>query len=451
MPATGGTPAVVVPAQAGERVGDPHLLPDGDTVLFDVFDQPRFSVVAQKMSTGERKVLVEDGFAPRYLATGHLVYLVDNVLMGVAFDAGRLAVTGGAVPVVQGVAQAIPGTSGGFFGYGVSADGTLVYVYTAARADDNTWQAALSDRAGTVTPLALPAGTYDTLRVSPDGTRVAVGVADPKEAYVAIYDLDGRTVLRRLTFGGNHRYPIWSRDGQRVTYQSDREGEGAIFWQLADGTGPAERLTKPDTGTAHVPASWSPQDETLLFTVVPRDTPAATGALWTYVRSSGTAAPFGGVTSATQTPMFSPDGRWVAYASRDQGLLGLYVEPFPASGAKYQLPTPTGSPALTLPVWSPDGTALFFTPNPGRMAVAAVTTQPTFAFGNPAEVPRPFRGTVDGGATALRSFDIMPDGRFIGLYAPGQSAGAPGTVSTQPDIHIVLNWTEELKRLVPVN
>ena len=90
--------------------------------------------------------------------------------------------------------------------------------------------------------------------MSPDGRRLAVTTEDPKEAYISIYDLEGGTAIRRLTFGGNNRFPIWSRDSQRVTFQSDRDGDPAIFWQLADGTGRAERLTKPEKDTAHVPA-----------------------------------------------------------------------------------------------------------------------------------------------------------------------------------------------------
>ena len=457
VPATGGTPVVVVATPAGESNGAGQLLPDGDTMLVTVRSEGGSRVVAQKISTGERTVLVEDGFGPRYLATGHLVYLVDNVLMGVAFDARRLVVTGEAVPVARDVAH-VPLTRAAlrpFYGYDVAANGTLVHVYSPG-ANDNTWEVALSDRAGTVTPVTLPAGAYDMVRVSPDGTRVAVGVADPKEAYIAIWNVDGRSAPRRLTFGGNHRYPVWSRDGQRVTYQSDREGDRAIFWQRADGTAPAERLTTPDKDNIHVPASWSPDDATLLFTVVPAKSTGAPGALWTYVRSSGTAAPFGGVTAAAQNPMFSPDGRWVAYTSGDQGKSEVYVQPFPASNARYQLPQPIGTVSTSIPVWSPEGTELFFSPRGGtdsaggRFAVSAVTTRPTFAFGNPTQVPRRFRGTVDGSAITPRSFDIMPDGRFIVLFPAGRSSGAASTVPTQPEIHIVLNWFEELKRLVPV-
>ncbi len=89
-------------------------------------------------------------------------------------------------------------------------------------------------------------GAYSLPRVSPDGKRLAVEVADRTETYIAIYDLDGRTALRRLTFGGSNRYPVRSRDSARVTFQSDRECDLAIFWQRADGAAPAERLTRPE-------------------------------------------------------------------------------------------------------------------------------------------------------------------------------------------------------------
>jgi len=443
VPATGGTPAVVIPAQAGEQLANPHLLPDGETVLFTVWGTPP-RIAAQTMATGQRTVLVEGGVDARYLATGHLVYVVDNVLMGVAFDARRLAVTGSAVPLGPSVVRTneLGGAAGSAF-YSVASDGTLVWVHSSVSANDNTRQLALSDGAGAVTPLSLRPGAYDTPRISPDGTRVAVGVADAKEAYIAIWDLDGRTALRRLTFGGNSRYPVWSRDGQRVTFQSDREGAPAIFWQRADGTGPAERLTTPEPDTAHVPASWSPKDDTLLFTVIPAKNQEATGAeargaIWTFARASGTAAPFGGVVEAAQSPTFSPDGRWVAYATPGTA---IFVQPFPATGARYQLPRLVASNAGSHPFWSRDGTMLFNTTGGPEFVATSVTTQPTVAFGNPARVPRPF-ATMH--AILPRRHDVMPDGRFLGLLAPGQAS------AFQPEIRIVVNWFEELKRLVPV-
>ena len=281
-------------------------------------------------------------------------------------------------------------------------------------------QLALSVADGTLTPLVLPPGHYDMPRVSPDGRRVAVGVADPREAYIGIWDLDGRTALRRLTFGGNNRYPVWSRDGQHVTFQSDRDGDLGIFWQRADGSGPAERLTRPEQGTAHVPASWSPKDETLLFAVVSTRTNTSVGAVWTYTRANGTAAPFGGVQDAGQSPVFSPDGRWVAYAVRPPGAVSaggvrpgaLFVQPFPATGARYQVPRLEAdrSRAGAHAFWSPDGTQLFFAPGPGQMAVVTMTTQPTVAFGNPTLVPRQFSlGDVRSLAEGLRHHAGRPN------------------------------------------
>jgi Tol biopolymer transport system component len=452
LPVTGGNPVLVIAAQGMERLIAPRLLPDRDTVLFtsrpgtDFNARDEARVVAQRISTGQRTVLVEGASDARYVSTGHLIYLVENALMGVVFDARRLVVSGRPVQLVQGVNRRGPP---GAAHYGVADDGgTLVYSYSTLFAPSGTWILGRSDRAGTVTALALPPGPYNTPRVSPDGTRVVVGVQDPKEDYLAIYDLDARTALRRLTFGGKNRFPVWSRDSQRIAFQSDREGDRAIFWQRVDGSEPAERLTKPEKDTAHVPASWSPKDETLLFSVVPvAADSAAIGAIRTYTRASGTVAAFSGVEAATMGPEFSPDGRWVAYASGGgtltmEGERRIYVQPFPATGAKYEVPTPAGALLMSHPFWAPDGTALYFAPNPGQFGVVSLTTKPTVAFGNPTQLPRRFNSSAP---SAPRGFDLTPDGDFIGRIAPGSD-----DENGNPEIHVVVNWVEELKRLVPV-
>jgi Tol biopolymer transport system component len=443
VPETGGTPSVVIPAKEGALLSGPQLLPDGDTVLFTerpagvtAIDGAR--IVAQKISTGLRKVLVESGSDATYVSPGHLAYVVGNTLMGVDFDANRLTVSGGATPLVQGLRRNL-GANLDSTSYRIADNGTLIWIHAAALVGANTWQLALTDRAGKLTPLALPPGPYDTIRISPDGTHIAVGVADSKEAYVAIYDLDGKTALRRLTFGGNSRYPVWSRDGRNVTFQSDREGDLAIFWQRADGSTQPERLTKPGPDTAHVPSSWSPNDEHLLFVAIPAKEPEAYGAILTYERRSGTTASFANTVKAVQSPMFSPDGHWIAYSEE----AGLFVQPFPTTGAKFQVPCLEGDNPGRHGFWSLDGTMLYFSTGPGRAAVVSFTTQPTVAFGNQATVLRPFPGAS---AIMPRTFDIMPDGRLLGRIAPGQVDVGTG----QAEIRVVLNWTEELKRLVAV-
>jgi len=247
--------------------------------------------------------------------------------------------------------------------------------------------------------------------------------------------------MRRLTFDGRNRFPIWSSDGQRVAFQSDRERDLAIFWQPADGTGTAERLTKPEPGTSHVPESWSPKEEQFLFSA----TKESSVSLWTFSLRDKKATPFGGVQSTVPTnATFSIDGRWVAYGSNEQqgGVTKVYVQPFPATGAKYQIFS-DGISNTNSPVWSPDGNELFYIPRQGGFAAVSVATQPTFAFGNPVEVPRRFPAAGPG---SPRTFDIASGGRIVGVIQAGPTEfEAP----TTPQINFVLNWLEELKQRVP--
>ena len=150
-------------------------------------------------------------------------------------------------------------------------------------------------------------------RVSPDGRVLAVGLNTGRESDIWTYDLSEQTEIKKLTFGGNNRFPVWSGDGRRVTFQSGRDGDRAIFWQSADGASGAERLTKPAQGEEHIPESWSRDGKRLLFSVF-KD---AKFSLWVWTLDGQSSAPFGNVLSnAPLSATFSPDGRWIAYARR---------------------------------------------------------------------------------------------------------------------------------------
>ena len=194
----------------------------------------------------------------------------------------------------------------------------------------------LYDRKGGMTALKLPPGVYSYPRVSPDGKRIALETRDGKQTAISVYDLSGTSSLRRLTFGGNNRLPIWSADGKRLAFQSDRDGDRAIFWQPVDG-GTAERLTRPEPGTAHVPESWAPRADVFLFSA----TRESASTLWTFSVRDRKAARFSDVASPAfpTDAVFSPDGHWVAYQAGDQtlGEATTYIEPFPATGAKYEI------------------------------------------------------------------------------------------------------------------
>jgi serine/threonine-protein kinase len=442
--ASGGQPEQLVAFKGGESAYGPHLLPDGD-VLFtlasdvgtlDRWDKAR--IVVQSLKTSERRTLVEGGSDARYVPTGHLVYAADGVLLAVPFDLKRMAISGATVPVVDGVRRGSFGTGATHFAF--SATGSLAYVPGPASAAATHLTLGVFDRKGGVEPLTLPPGPYELPRLSPDRKRVAFGSDDGKEAMIWIYELSRGQAMRRLTFGGKNRHPIWSADGQRVAFQSDREGDQAIFSQRADGTGPAERLTKPDPGTAHVPQSWSPDGNQFLFST----TKGQSTSLRIFSLNSRTEKAFGSVQSSTTIgAVFSPDGRWIAYSARDTGRFAniLFVQPFPATGAKYQISK--SSEDGHHPVWTADGTELLFIPGPGQFAVVRITTKPTFAFGDAEAL---VAGFATAGATVERTYDIGPDGKgLLGLMSGVTTSGARAS----PQIQVVLNWFEELKARAP--
>ena len=236
---------------------------------------------------------------------------------------------------------------------------------------------ALTDRKGGVEPLKLPPGPYWRPACLQTARASLLGSTTAKRRLSTSMIWPARAAMRRLTFGGNNRFPIWSSDSKRVAFQSDRDGDLAIFWQSADG-GAAERLTKPEQGGSHAPESWSPKGDTLLFSV----TKGSDVSLWTFSLQDRKATPFGDVHSSNPTgAVFSPDGRWVAYTSTERDRTTIYVQPFPATGAKYQLPVgPRDRLAVAL-VTGRKGTVL--QPGAGGFESVSVTTQPTFAFGNP--------------------------------------------------------------------
>jgi len=445
-----GKPEVVVPLGQGDVIQGPSMLPGGGAILFalakrgqagtaptlDIWDAA--AIVAQTLPGGARKTLIEGGSDPRYLPTGHLMYVRGGTMFIVPFDVKRLQVTGAEVPVVEGVARTISGrASSGYAQFGVSETGSIVYARGPASPALQQPKLVMIDRGGRLEELKVPAGFYERPRVSADGAHVALGSEDSNAAIISVYDLSGTTTMRQLTFEGEgkNRFPIWSPDGARLAFQSDREGDAAIFTQRSDGSAKAERLTKPDKDTAHIPESWSSDGMHLLYTV----TQGTTNALWVYSFDTKKSAPFGNVESPRLiSPSLSPDHKWVAYTVTTRGENQVFVQPFPATGAKYLV----GSGAR--PQWSPDGKEIFFFRGEGTY-VKAVTTTPSFALSNEARLP--FNVYAGRGPGSGRDADVMPDGkRFVAVVS---STDATGTGPVVQEFLVVVNWFEELKHRVP--
>ena len=445
LPASsGGTPEKVIELPAGESAARPQLLPDGRTILFtvasgsgpEIWDAAK--VVVQR--PGEpRTTIFEGGTDARFVESGHLVYAQRGSLFAVPFDPSTLKLLGARVPVVEGVRR---GTGNGSFAahFSVSSNGTLIYLPGPASPSLVSHLAIDSfDRSGGQQTLKVPPGPYSEPRMSPDERYLAFGHDDGRDVSIWVHDLKAGGAPRRLTFGGRNRYPVWSADSRLVTFQSDRDGDPAIYWQPADGSGTADRLTSPEKGTAHIPTSWSPTGSVLLFDVAD----GKKFTLMTFTLTDRNAAPFGGVQSGVPTTgTFSPDGRWVAYTTREIGRdtssAVVFVQPYPATGALFQVSK--NAEDGHHPAWATDGKELHYTPGPGAVLVGVpVTLKPAFTMGEAVMLPRAF---TNAPPAMQRTYDTIPRGRFLGLTGASRTDSAAG----QSRIEVVLNWFEELRK-----
>ena len=246
------------------------------------------------------------------------------------------------------------------------------------------------------------------------------------------------TVYRALDTGLNgFRY---GRQTENVSaFQSDREGDRAIWWQRID-SGTAERLTRPDDKAAsHVPDSFDRDGRYLSYTV---RTPTTSG-IWILSLPDKKATAFSAPAASVGRSAFSPDGRWLAYQSYAAATAGVLVESFPPRGVPNQIAMRGAAATPHHPFWSRDGKELFYLLGPNQFAVVRVTTAPAFSVSNAVSLPRGV--FLEGGPDAIRNIDVLPDGKFIGIVDLVQSEA--GDIAA-PRINVVLNWTDELKRLV---
>jgi eukaryotic-like serine/threonine-protein kinase len=422
----GGTPQALTHLDKGETDHDwPEFLPGDKTVLFAASgdDRANGQIAIQSLATGARRNLMQGATHPHYAPSGQLVYAQTGRLMAVPFDLQRLSLTGAAVPVVEGVLQS---TSSGAAQYSFSATGSLVYVAGAVQATVQNKLVWVS-RNGAEQPLSAPLREYGLPQLSPDGRRLAVGIADQ----VWLYDLS-REALSRFTFEGDlNAAPVWTPDGKRIAFRSNKEGPFNVFWQVADGSGGLERLTMSKNGQG--PSSWSPDGQLLAFDEV---NPNKRFEIWVLRIGDRKAQPFLQTRFNEAAPRFSPDGRWLAYNSDESGRYEVYVQPYPGPGGKWQISTGGG----TEPAWNPNGRELFYCSEDKMMAVD-IATQPGFAAGRPRML---FEGRYgDSPNPLIANYDVSPDGqRFLMTKESEQSSSA-----TQ--INVVLNWFEELKQKVP--
>jgi dipeptidyl aminopeptidase/acylaminoacyl peptidase len=419
--AAGGTPQRLTMPEAGGRHSYPSFLPGGQAIVFAAMSRlageaQNASIVARRLDTGEQRVVFSGASQPRYVAPGHLVATRAGTLLAIPFDAARLETIGPAAAVVQGVMSG--GSIGGVAQYDVSRTGHLVYATGPSAVADR--EVVWVNRRGEATPIEGLRRPVNEATLSPDGRRIAVSLIGENQN-IWTFDLASGT-FSRLSFGkGFDQFPRWTPDGRRIAYSSTQNGPYEVYWKAADGSGAEERLVKADV-PGQFPRSWSPDGRWLLFQ---RGTTASANDLWVMSPDGREKArPFVATPANETAAEFSPDGRWVTYESNETGIPNVFVQAFPGPGGKWQISTDGGA----RPRWRRDGRELFYRTREAVMGVP-VTTGTTFTAGRPQEV---VRGTYEV------AFDASPDGqRFLMIRS--------GTTANSAQLHVVLNWTEDLK------
>jgi len=434
--ASGGEPAPLTrPDRERGEAGHlwPELLPGGHAVLFTITSQTGDVDAAQvavlDLPTRTQKIL-EHGIDAHYASSGHLVYIAAGAVRAIPFDVDRLETRGTSVSMMP-----LPSTTASGAGnLAIANDGTLVYVDLPGGVATNARTLVWVDRTGKEEAIDAPPRAYLQPRLSSDGKRVAVWCNDQTND-IWIWDFERKMLTPLTRDPGEDQHPLWTRDGKRIIFSSNRSGVFNLWWQAADGTGEPEQLTKssePEFATGITPdgtgvvffenKSATGRDLNLLQLALDR-THRVTSLVDTRVHE----------TEAT----VSPNGQWLAYESTLTGSKEIYVRPFPnVNGPESRVSTAGG----TRPLWAPSGKELFYVGVDGSLLQVSVEAKgatwnnraPTKLFERRYYVPR----------NSGRSYDVSLDGqRFLMIKAPGTDAS--------PALILVQHWDQELKRLAP--
>ncbi len=447
VPVGGTTPErlTTVDAAVGElQHAYPQRLPNSD-VLFGVMTESGWHLSVLSLGSKHVRALGQPGSggagAQYVQQTGHILFANAGGLVAVPFDAASGKAPGSPVPLLERP-EVDPSGSAAF---AVSTSGTLTYIPRASTLPVRAL--VLVDRAGRATVVSETRAAFSHPRLSPDGRRLAVALESENGSDIWIYELD-RGSARPLVTGGFNRFPIWSHDGQHITFQSARSGGVSLYSKRVDGSGEPEALIRSasDQGAGlartlagllpgtmpvftsanpHLPMSWSPDGATLAFD---ERKPSAEHDIWVLTRGSEP-SPFQRTDHDESAPAFSPDGKWLAYVSDESGRSAVWVQPFPGPGATW-LVSPDGG---TEPAFSKSGTELFFR-RANQLMVVPVTPGAEFSWGKAQVVFESRYETIEG----ARNYDVSPDGK---TFAVVRSEGA----AEADHFNVVINWFAELR------
>jgi serine/threonine protein kinase/Tol biopolymer transport system component len=426
-PRGGPVERIEVTNRPGYLAGNPRLLPGSDAMLVSTQDSKTVDLVS--LTTGEVTTLVSDGNSGTYLPSGHLLWIQGDNLLAAPFDLSRRTITGDAYTVIEGVLTETD--IGSLAHYAVSNEGTLAYLPGTAQTSGTlpTWVAL----DGTTEPMSLPPESYLSPRVSPDGQKLLLS-RQTKSRSLWLAE-PARGVISPVTDDESNQYwAIWTPDGDHMIFNSQEGNEPVNLWvQRVDHSKPARRLTT--TNVHHVPMDITRDGRTVLF-LESAWAGGSFGIKQLHIDGEPRTTPLLATSAHEVHPKLSPDDRWLAYASDVTGRMEIYVQRFPDLGATVRV-SPKGGVA---PLWSPSGDRLYYRSENGRRVFAVdVTNRDPIQFGGEKLL---FEGRFEPDIPWGRKWDIHPDGdRFLMLQI-GSSEPVEG-------IRVIVNWFDELERLVP--
>jgi eukaryotic-like serine/threonine-protein kinase len=429
--ATGGAAREVATLEAGVQIR-PFFLPDGHHFLFEVSGSDTGGVYLGDLTGGAPTRLTSAPSSPVYLPTGWMLWVRDGALVAQRLDVAKAALTGAPVTLAGGLPA-----GEGVISVTVSATGRVAYRVGGGSQSQLTW----FDRSGAVRgSVVQPDGALFDPRVAPDGRRVVVGRITAQGQNIWL--LDGARVSR-LTFGAHADFlPVWSPDGTRIVFTSNRSSAVDLYQKRLDGAvGEVQPLlSSGQFKGVSLPDSWSPDGRFLLYNL--DDPQTGAGDLWVIpMVGAHTPSVFLKTPFDAEGGVFSPDGRWVAYQSNESGRNEIYVRPFHPPGEKssettagamqWQVSTAGG----VYPTWRPDGREIDYIDPSGAMMAAPITVRGAeLTVGTPVKLFQ--TRIVGGGANAqsesAREYDVAPDGRFL-INTVSASAAAP--------ITLIQNWS----------
>jgi eukaryotic-like serine/threonine-protein kinase len=430
VPAAGGTPEPASKLDADRAENShrwPYFLPDNQHFLF--WGRSSLGTGEQALYVGQlrslqAKMIMKTGTAAIY-ASGYLLFTIDQTLLAQSFDAGRLELTGEAIPIAEHIAVNGATNTPEF---SASETGTLVYQTGAA---GGVWDLLWFTREGRPAGTVAEQDRYYYPALSPDENRLAVSLFNGTEGTANIWILDlKRGTKSRLTFGGGMQLQsLWSRDGKTLYYVADTKGARHIYARAADGSG-SEQTILETPGAVEVLPSLSPDGHYLVCARLLLS--GGSRSIWG-VPLFGDRKPFLIVQTSfdSRNPAVSPAGKWMAYESNESGWAQIYLTAFPGGGAKWQVSTKGGVD----PRWRGDGKELFFLdPSDNLVAVDVDTSSGVPRLG----VPHVLMQAI-GVQRQVGSYVVTSDGKkFLINSATTKQGGEPLT--------LVTNWTAELKK-----